>query len=51
MHNELVSWVTLPCHIHLGGALKMIIIKHMHSSPSKVNGHMRIYEIISSNKH
>ena len=22
MHNVLGSWVTLPCHIHLGGALK-----------------------------
>ena len=22
MHKELESWVTLPCHIHLGGALK-----------------------------
>ena len=27
MHNRLGSWVTLPCHIHLGGVLKMIIIK------------------------
>ena len=32
MHNRLGSWVTLPCHIHLGGALKMIEIKSMHSS-------------------
>ena len=45
MHNELGSWVTLPCHIHLGGALKMIIIKYMHSSPSKVNDHIRIGKI------
>ena len=37
MHNRLGSWVTLPCHIHLGRALKMIEIKNMHSSPSKVN--------------
>ena len=51
MHNVLGSWFSLPCHIHLGGALKMIIIEHMHSSPSIVNDHMRIYEIISSNKH
>ena len=40
MHNQLGSWVTLPCHIHLGGALKMIEIKSMHSSPSKVNDHI-----------
>ena len=40
MHNRLGSWVTLPCHIHLGGALKMINIKNMHSSPSKVNDHI-----------
>ena len=40
MHKELESWVTLPCHIHLGGALKMIKIEYMHSSPSKVNDHM-----------
>ena len=40
MHNRLGSWVTLPCHIHLGGALKMIAIKNMHSSPSKVNDHI-----------
>ena len=32
MHNELGTWVTLPRHIHLGGALKMIIMKYMHSS-------------------
>ena len=42
MHKEIGSWVTLPCHIHLGGALKMIIIKYMHSSPSKVNDHIGI---------
>ena len=42
MHNELGSWVTLPCHIHLGGALKMIIIKYMHSSLSKVNDHIDV---------
>ena len=41
MHNELGSWVTLPCHIHLGGALKIIKIEYMHSSPSKVNDHIR----------
>ena len=41
MHNRLGSWVTLPCHIHLGGALKMKKIKSMHSSPSKVNDHIR----------
>src|SRR3954469_15140547 len=35
MHKELELWVTLPCHIHLGGALKMIIMKYMHSSPRK----------------
>ena len=40
MHNRLGSWVTLPYHIHLGGALKMIEIKNMHSSPSKVNDHI-----------
>ena len=40
MHKELGSWVTLPCHIHLGGALKMMEIKSMHSSPSKVNDHI-----------
>ena len=51
MHKELGSWVTLPCHIHLGGALKMIKIEYMHSSPSKVNDHIRIGKIISSNKH
>ena len=41
MHNRLGSWVTLPCHIHLGGALKMIEMKSMHSSPSKVNDHIK----------
>ena len=51
MHKELGSWVTLPCHIHLGGALKIIKIEYMHSSPSKVNDHVRINKIISSNKH
>ena len=40
MHNVLGSWVTLPCHIHLGGVLKMMEIKSMHSSPSKVNDHI-----------
>ena len=40
MHNQLGSWVTLPCHIHLGGALKMIGIKSMHSSASKLNDHI-----------
>ena len=42
---------TLPCHIHLGGALKIINIEYMHSSPSKVNDHIEINEIMSSNKH
>ena len=42
MDKELGSWVTLPCHIYLGEALKMIIIKYMHSSPSKVNDHIGI---------
>ena len=51
MHNELGTWVTLPRHIHLGGALKMIIMKYMHSSPSKVNDQIKINEILSSNKH
>ena len=51
MHKELGSWVTIPCHIHLGGELKMIIIEYMHSSPSKVNDHIEINEIMSSNKH
>ena len=50
MHKELGSWVTLPCHIHLGGALKIIKIEYMHSSPSKVNDPIRIGKIISSNK-
>ena len=40
MHNRLGSWVTLPCHIHLGGEPKMMEIKSMHSSPSKVNDHI-----------
>ena len=48
MHKELGSWVTLPCHIHLGGELKIIKIEYMHSSPSKVNDHIRISKIISS---
>ena len=51
MHKELGSWVTLPCHIHLGGALKMIKIAYMHSSPSKVNDYIWIGKIISSNMH
>ena len=51
MHKELGSWVTLPCHIHLGGALKMIKIEYMHSSRSKVNDHIKINEILSYNKH
>ena len=52
MHNELGIWVTLPRHIHLGGALKMIIMKYMHSSPSKVNDHIwGNKRIKSSNKH
>ena len=40
MHNELGSRVNLPCHINLGGALKIINIEYMHSSPSKVNDHI-----------
>ena len=40
MHNRLGSWVTLPCHIHLGGAPRIIEIKSMHSSPSKMNDHI-----------
>ena len=51
MHKELGSWVTLACHIHLGGALKIIKIEYMHSSPSKVSDRIRIGKIISSNKH
>ena len=51
MHKELGSWVTLPCHIHLGGALKIIKIEYVHTSPSKVNDHIRISKIISFNKH
>ena len=51
MHNELGIWVTLPCHIHHGEALKMIKIENMHSSPSKVNDHIEIDGIVSSNKH
>ena len=51
MHNELGSWVSLPRHIHLGGALIIINIEYMHSSPSKVNDRIRIGKIISSNKH
>ena len=46
MHKELGSWVTLPCHIHLVGALKMIKIEYMHSSPSKVNDNIWIDKII-----
>ena len=34
MHNRLGLWITLPCHIHLGGAHKMIRMNNMHSSPS-----------------
>ena len=41
MHNELGSWVTLPCHIDLGGALEMIRMKYMHSSPRIVIDHIR----------
>ena len=44
MHKELESWVTLPCHIHLGGALKMMRLKCMHSSPRIVNDHKRQIE-------
>ena len=51
MHKELGSWVTLLCHIHLGGALKIIKIEYMHSSLSKVKDHIKINEIMSSNKH
>ena len=51
MHKELGSWVTLPSHIHLGGALKMIMIEYMHSLPSKVNDHIEIKRIMSFNKH
>ena len=51
LHKELGSWVTLSCHIHLGGALKIIKIEYMHSSPSKVNDHIRVGKIISSNRH
>ena len=49
MHKELGSWVTLPCHIHLDGALKIIKIEYMHSSPSKVNDHIWKGKIISTN--
>ena len=41
MHNELGSWVTLPCDIHLGGVLKIINNEYMHSSPSIVSDHIR----------
>ena len=43
MHKELESWVTLPCHIHLGGALKMIRLQYnKHSSPiNQVNDHTK----------
>ena len=50
MHKELESWVTLPCHIHLGGALKMIRMKYMHSSPRIMNDH-NIDKIIALSKH
>ena len=46
MHKEFGSRVTLPCHIHLGGALKIINIEYMHSSPTKVNDHIKINKII-----
>ena len=39
MHNRLGSWVTLPCHIHLGGALKMIENKICTHHQGKVNDH------------
>ena len=51
MNNELGSWVTLPCHIHLGGAVKIIRIKYMHSSPSKVNDQNKDKLIVTSNKY
>ena len=41
MHNELGSWVTLPCHIHLGGALKMIESKICTHHQGKMNDHIR----------
>ena len=50
MHKELESWVTLPCHIHLGGALKMIRMKYMHSSPRIMNDHT-IDKTIALRKH
>ena len=50
MHKELGSWVTLPCHIHLGGVLTIIKVEYMHSSPSKVNDHIRIGKIIAYNQ-
>ena len=47
MHNRLGSWVTLPCHIHLGGALKMIKIGTSTHNQGKVNDHtLRIDNVI-----
>ena len=40
MHNRLGSWVNFPCHIHFGGALKMIESKNVHSWSCKVNDHI-----------
>ena len=52
MHKELGSWVTLPCHIHLGGALKMIKIEYMHSSPKiQVFDHTQTFIEIDMQEH
>ena len=39
MHNRLGPWVTLPCHIHLGGALKMTEYEIYTHHQDKVNDH------------
>ena len=49
MHNWLGSWVTLPCHIHLGGVLKMIKLQ-CNTPSSQSNKWMiiqRAYEWVS----
>ena len=39
MHNRLGSWVTVACHTHLGGALKIIEYEICTHHQGKVNDH------------
>ena len=52
MHNQLGSSVTLTCHIHLGGALKMIRYKeHAVITKGNMTDHTQVLRYHHSNTH